>query len=458
MNTNEQSTTTLPTSAVGLTDMVSPIRMVDLLEKKRDGLELSTAEISWFIQNYTANEIPDYQASALMMAIYIRGMSRRETVDLTLAMARSGDQLDLHDVAPLVLDKHSSGGVGDKVTLVVQPLVAACGVPVGKMSGRGLGSSGGTLDKMESFDGWSLEMSLPRYKQQLAEIGLVLAGQTGDLAPADGLLYALRDVTSTVASLPLISASIMSKKLASGADAIVLDVKTGSGAFMPTPEESRVLAKVMVDIGKDAGRKMMALITDMNQPLGYAVGNALEVKEAIATLRGNGPDDLWAHCLEVGGHMLLLANKAESLDEAKEMITAVCKNGLALAKFRAMVVAQGGNGEQVDNPETLPQAKYVKPLFAPRTGSIAAMKTDDLGWACVRLGGGRFVKTDVIEHGVGFLLPVKIGDMVEKGASIGEIHANDLDKLAQARKDILAAISWSDESVEPLPHFYGTVS
>ncbi len=436
----------------------TPIRMVDLLEKKRDGLELSTAEISWFVQNYTANQIPDYQASALMMAIFIRGMSRQETVDLTLAMARSGDQLDLHDVAPFVVDKHSSGGVGDKVTLAVQPLVAACGLPVGKMSGRGLGSSGGTLDKMESFDGWSLEMSLSDYRRQLAEIGLVLAGQTGDLAPADGLLYALRDVTATVASLPLISASIMSTKLASGADAILLDVKTGSGAFMPTPDESRVLAKVMVDIGKDAGRKMMALITDMNQPLGHAVGNALEVKEAIETLRGGGPDDFWAHCLEVGGHMLLLADKAHSLDEAKEMITAVRNNGLGLAKFRQMVVAQGGDGSQVDHPETLPQATYVEPILAPRSGTIAAMQTGDLGWACVRLGGGRFVKEDMIEHGVGYLLPVKIGDTVKTGDPLGEIHANDLDKLAQARKDILAAISWSDEPVEPLPHFYGTVS
>ncbi len=263
--------------------------MVNIIEIKRDGGELSTQQIQDFIAGYTAETIPDYQAAALLMAIYLRGMNRRETVDLTLAIAASGDQLDLHDVAPFVVDKHSSGGVGDKTTLVVQPLVAACGVPVGKMSGRGLGSSGGTLDKMESFRGWSASMDLARFKQQLAEIGLVLAGQTAVLAPADGKLYALRDVTGTVASTPLIAGSIMSKKLAAGADAIVLDVKMGSGAFMPTLAAAKELSRIMVDIGKDAGRQTVALVTDMNQPLGHAIGNALEVKEALATLRGEGP-------------------------------------------------------------------------------------------------------------------------------------------------------------------------
>lgn len=433
------------------------MRMIDLIEKKRDSKTLSTAEIEWFIQAYTADEVPDYQTAALLMAIYIRGMDRRETVDLTLAMAHSGDELDLHDVAPFVIDKHSSGGVGDKTTLVVQPLVAACGVPVGKMSGRGLGSSGGTLDKMESFRGWQLEMTIEQFKKQLAEIGLVLAGQTAVLAPADKKMYALRDVTGTVASTPLIAASIMSKKLAAGADGIVLDVKTGSGAFMPTVEAARDLAQVMVNIGKDAGRKMVALISDMNQPLGYAIGNALEVREAIETLHGDGPPDFWAHCQTVAGEMLLLADKAGSLDEAKEMVTAVRQDGSALTKFRQMVVAQGGDGAQIDDPSLLPQAKFTAPILAPRSGTIAAMDTGAIGWATVRLGGGRFVKTDKIDHAVGFILPAKIGDKFNEGDKLGTVHASGTNKLAQAEAELLAALSWSDEAVTPLPHFYGTV-
>lgn len=433
------------------------MRMIDLIGKKRDGKTLSTAEIEWFIRAYTADEVPDYQAAAMAMAIYIRGMDRRETVDLTLAMAHSGDELDLHDVAPFVIDKHSSGGVGDKTTLAVQPLVAACGVPVGKMSGRGLGSSGGTLDKMEAIDGWHFEMPIEQFKKQLAEIGLVLAGQTTVLAPADKKMYALRDVTGTVASVPLIAASIMSKKLAAGADAMVLDVKTGSGAFMPTVDAARVLARVMVDIGTDAGRKVVALISDMNQPLGHAIGNALEVREAIETLQGGGPPGFWEHCLTVAGHMLLLAGKTDSLDRAKELVTAVRQNGRALEKFRQMVVAQGGDVAQVDDPNLLPRAQIVEPIVAPRAGTIAAMNTGEIGWAVVRLGGGRFVKTDKIDHAVGFVLPAKIGNSFAAGDTLGTVHANDADKLAQAREELLAAITWSDTPVNPLPHFYGTI-
>jgi pyrimidine-nucleoside phosphorylase len=431
--------------------------MIDLIERKRDGGELSTAEIDWFVQEYTADRIPDYQASAFMMAVYLRGMNRRETGDLTLAMAHSGDQLDLHDVAPFVVDKHSSGGVGDKTTLVVQPLVAACGVPVGKMSGRGLGSSGGTLDKMESIAGWSPDLSLAQFKQQLREIGLVLAGQTAKLAPADGKLYALRDVTGTVANTSLIAASIMSKKLAAGADAIVLDVKTGTGAFMPTLEAAQSLARIMVDIGLDACRKMVALISDMNQPLGTAVGNALEVKEAIATLQGEGSPHLWAHSQEVAAQMLRLAGKADSLAVAKEMLDEVRANGRALTKFREMVAAQGGDLSQLDDMNKLPQARVVEPLLAPRTATIAAMNTTQIGWAVVRLGGGRLTKGDKIDHAVGLLLPVKIGDNINAGDEIGTVHANDPDKLAQAQTEILAAIAWSDEPVEPLPHIYATI-
>ena len=434
------------------------MRMVDLIETKRDDGELSTAEINWFITEYTKENIPDYQVSAMLMAIYLRGMNRRETVDLTMAMARSGDQLDLHDVAPVVVDKHSSGGVGDKTTLVVQPIVAACGVPVGKMSGRGLGSSGGTLDKMESFAGWSCQMSLDQFKTQLAEIGLVLAGQTAKLAPADGKLYALRDVTGTVASTPLIAASIMSKKLAAGADAIVLDVKVGSGAFMPTVETAKELAQIMVNIGNDAGRQTAALISDMNQPLGNAIGNALEVKEALETLHGRGPDQFWAHVVDISAYMLLLAGKADTIDQAKEMVSEVRANGTALQKFREMVGAQGGDVRQVDDPSLLPQAQFVEPLLAPRTGTIAAMDTGEIGWACVHLGGGRLVKTDKIDHAVGFILPCAVGDMFQSGDSIGTIHANDSDKLEEARASLLAAITWSDEPVSPLPHGYGTIS
>jgi len=437
--------------------MAQSFRMVDIIAKKRDGRPLTTAEIEWFIHGYTAGAIPDYQAAALAMAIYLRGMSRQETVDLTQAMAHSGDQLDLHDVAPFVVDKHSSGGVGDKTTLAVQPLVAACGVPVGKMSGRGLGSSGGTLDKMESIAGWRLELTLEQFKKQLADIGLVLAGQTAALAPADGKMYALRDVTATVASVPLIAASIMSKKLAAGADAIVLDVKLGSGAFMATVAEARELAQVMVNIGKDAGRRMVALLSDMNQPLGHAIGNALEVKEAIATLQGDGPQDFWAHSLEVAAQMLRLAGKTDDLDEAKRMITAARDDGRAWDKFGEMVIAQGGNVAQIDDPARLPAAAIVEPITAPHSGYIAGMDTGAIGWAAVHLGGGRMVKTDKIDHAVGFVLPAKIGAAFQAGDELGMVHAADRDAADQAKAELLAALSWSDEPVPPRPHFHGTV-
>lgn len=431
--------------------------MIDLIERKRDGQALTTEQIEWFVRNVTGGDIPDYQTAALLMAIYLQDMNGRETVDLTLAMARSGDELDLHDVAPFVVDKHSSGGVGDKTTLVVQPLVAACGVPVGKMSGRGLGPSGGTLDKMESISGWSPDLSLSRFKQQLADIGLVLAGQTADLAPADGKLYALRDVTGTVGSLPLIAASIMSKKLAGGADAIVLDVKMGSGAFMRSVESAQALAQTMVDIGLNAGREMTALISDMNQPLGHAVGNALEVKEAIATLQGQGPDDFWEHCLQVAGHMLLLADEAESLAEAGERIADACVSGTALEKFRQMVVAQGGSREQLDHPQRLPTASVINDLVAPRDGTISALDAGALGWAAVHLGAGRQKKGQPVDPAVGFVMPVKVGDKLQRGDLLATIHANSEEALERARTEILNALHWSEEAVSPLPHFYGAI-
>ena len=440
------------------------IRMVDVIAHKRDGGELSGEEIAFFVREYTSGAIPDYQAAALLMAVYLRGMNRRETVDLTLAMAESGEMLDLHDIvsgtdmAPRIVDKHSSGGVGDKTSLAVLPLVAACGVPVGKMSGRGLGSSGGTLDKMESFTGWSSALSLDQFKRQLREIGLVLAGQTADLAPADGKLYALRDVTATVSSRALIAASIMSKKLAAGADAIVLDVKAGSGAFMPTVAAAEDLARLMVEIGADAGREVVALISDMNQPLGHAVGNALEVKEAIETLRGGGPDDFWQHCLTVAATMVRLAGAAATQDEARTLIEAARADGRGLAKLRQLVVAQGGDGRQVDDPARLPQARYVEPIEATGSGYVAAMDTGDLGWVCVRCGGGRLVKSDKIDPAVGFLLTAKIGDRIEKGQVIGEIHAHDDMTLQQAQRDIPAALTLSADPVTPPPLFYATIN
>jgi pyrimidine-nucleoside phosphorylase len=365
--------------------------------------------------------------------------------------------LDLHDVAPIVVDKHSSGGVGDKTTLVVQPLVAACGVPVGKMSGRGLGSSGGTLDKMESFSRWGFQLTLPAFKKQLAEIGLVLAGQSISLAPADGKIYALRDVTGTVASVPLIAASIMSKKLAAGADAIVLDVKTGNGAFMQTVEEAEVLGQLMVNIGRNAGRKTVALISDMNQHLGIAVGNALEVKEALETLRGNGPQDFWLHCQKVGGLMLLLAGKSETLEGAEATIAAARDSGRGLEKFRAMVVAQGGDGRQVDDPALLPRAQFVEDIRIKESGTISRIDAAKIGWACFHLGGGRKVKNEPIDHAVGFILPFKVGDTLQAGQAIGTVQANDRQQLEQAREQILAAITLSQEPVDRLPHFYGII-
>jgi pyrimidine-nucleoside phosphorylase len=432
--------------------------MTQIIEKKRDGGVLTSAQIQWWIEAYTAGEVPDYQVSALLMAIYLQGMTRQETVDLTIAMTNSGDRLDLHDTVPFVIDKHSSGGVGDKTTLVVQPLVAACGVPVGKMSGRGLGLTGGTLDKMESFAGWSSELSLDQFKKQLQEIGLVLAGQTAKLAPADGKLYALRDVTGTVANVSLIAASIMSKKLAGGADAIVLDIKVGKGAFMPTVEKGRELAQIMVDIGQDAGRKTVALIADMNQPLGYAVGNALEVKEAIATLKGDGPADFWAHCQEVAGHMLLLAGKAATMEEAKLLVTAVKDDGRALVKFRQMVEAQGGDAGLVDEPERLPKAHLVGEVNSEQSGFIAGIDAGAVGLNCLRLGGGRAVKSDLIDHAVGALIPVKVGQKVSTGQVLGEVHANDEFQLIAARRELSDAFTWSDRPVEPIPHFYATVT
>ncbi len=435
------------------------MRATEIIEKKRDGGELSAAEIDWFIQSVTAGSLPDYQAAALLMAIYIRGMTRRETVDLTQAMARSGDQLDLHDVVPYAVDKHSSGGVGDKTSLVVHPLVAACGVPVAKMSGRGLGFSGGTLDKMESISGWNGAMSLARFKQQVVEIGLVLAGQTAELAPADGKLYALRDVTGTVSSIPLIAASIMSKKLAAGSDGIVLDVKLGRGAFMTTLDSARELATTMVNIGRDAGRDVVALLSDMNQPLGHAVGNSLEVREAIDALLGEEttPADFWAHCLEVAGHMLVLAGAAPSLEEGKRLAAAARDDGRAFEKFRQMVAAQGGDVDQVDHPDRLPHAPLSAVIESTRAGYIGEINASQIGWSCVYLGAGRAKKGDPIDLAVGMIFSRKVGDHLQVGDPLGRVYARDGESLARAVAEFKKSITYSETPVEPLPLFYGMV-
>jgi pyrimidine-nucleoside phosphorylase len=433
------------------------MRAVDLIIKKRNGGELTQPEIEFFVQGLTSGEIPDYQLAAWTMAIYFKGMTPRETGDLTLAMAHSGEMLDLSDTVPLAVDKHSTGGVGDKVTLVVEPLVAACGVPVGKMSGRGLGFSGGTIDKLESIPGFNAELTTAQFKQQLKTIGVVITGQSADLAPADGKLYALRDVTGTVDSIPLIASSVMSKKIASGAQAILLDVKVGHGAFMPTVAEATRLAKTMVAIGEHAGRQVVAVISDMNQPLGHAVGNALELREALETLRGGGPRDFRDHCLEVGAHLLLMAGKAQTLRGARVRLELALQDGSAFAKFKQLVAAQGGDVHVVEDPDLLPTASRVELVPAPRSGYLSEVNAREIGLASVELGAGRAQKGDPIDHAVGFVIRHKVGDKIKKGQPLFVVHANDQAKLVVARARVLAAHKFSASPVKPLPLFYKVI-
>ncbi len=434
------------------------MRAVDIIEKKRDGGELTREEIAFFVHGYTRGEIPDYQAAAWLMAICWRGMSRRETTDLTLEMTASGDRLDLSQVAPNAVDKHSSGGVGDKVSLVVVPVVAALGLPVAKMSGHGLGFSGGTLDKLESIRGFRSDLSTEAFLRQVREIGLVISGQSLDLAPADGKLYALRDVTGTVPCIPLIASSIMSKKLAGGAHAIVLDVKVGRGAFMKTEDDALRLAETMVHIGYDAGRKVTALVSDMNQPLGWAVGNALELREAIDTLHEGGPPDFRDHCLIVAAELLQLGGVARSLDEGVEQAQQALSSGTAWSKFVAMVKAQGGDVRQVENPDLLPHARLVRATPAPRSGYLAELDAQQVGLAAVDLGAGRAKKGDTIDHAVGVIVHYKVGDYVEKGTPLFTVHANEAERLAAAEKRLLAAHTFSDAPASPYPLFYRRVS
>lgn len=432
------------------------MRAVDIIIKKRDGLELSREEIQYFIEGYAKDDIPDYQAAAWAMAVLLNGMTPRETTDLTLAIAHSGEVLDLSKAVRIAVDKHSTGGVGDKTTLVVGPTVAASGLPVGKMSGRGLGFSGGTLDKLESIPGFRTDLNTQEFLRQLSDTGLVVTGQTADLAPADGKLYALRDVTGTVQSIPLIASSVMGKKIASGAQAIVLDVKVGLGAFMRSLEDARELANLMVDIGERAGRHTAALISDMNQPLGRAVGNSVEVQEAIETLQGNGPNDFYEHCMVVAGHMLYLGEVSASPDEGRELAASSIAEGRPWEKFREMVRAQGGDLDYVDNPERLRKAPIVRQTPAPQSGYLQEIHARKVGETAVLLGAGRARKGEPIDHGVGILVFHNVGDHVEEGEPLFEVWANEETTLQKAQDALLDAHKWSQEPVDPLPLFYET--
>ncbi|ABO49636.1 thymidine phosphorylase [Desulforamulus reducens MI-1] len=407
------------------------MRMVDIILKKRRGLELTSEEIEFFIQGYTKGEVPDYQAAAFLMAAFFQGLTPRETGDLTMSMARSGDQADLSSIPGIKVDKHSTGGVGDKVTLILGPLVAAAGIPVAKMSGRGLGHTGGTIDKLESIPGFQVTMDNQNFLQQVKRVKLAVVAQTGHLAPADKKLYALRDVTATVDSIPFIAASVMSKKIAAGADAIVLDVKVGSGAFMKNSEDAFSLARTMVEIGTSVGRQTVALVTDMDQPLGFAIGNALEVKEAIETLRGNGPADLRELCIYLGTEMLKLAGIAEDELVARRKLEELLSNGGALNKFKELIEAQGGDPEVVENPDRLPGASSVYPVISDIEGYVREIQSEQVGVVAMWLGAGRATKESVIDLGVGVVLKKKVGDYVKKGEVIADLHVNENKEIAK---------------------------
>jgi pyrimidine-nucleoside phosphorylase len=433
------------------------MRAIDIIIKKRDRGELTPEEIEFFIDGFNNGDIPDYQASAWAMAVLLNGMTPRETTDLTLALANSGEMLDCTAVVPVAVDKHSTGGVGDKTTLVVQPLVAACGLAVGKISGRGLGFSGGTLDKLESIPGYRVDLTTDEFLEQLRSVGVVLTGQTANLAPADGKLYALRDVTGTVQSIPLIASSVMSKKIAGGATAILLDVKVGSGAFMKDLVEAQQLAELMVDIAKGSGRKAVALLSDMNQPLGRAVGNALEVREAIDTLHNEGPQDFIEHCVVVAAHMLTLGGAAEDAEEGRTAAVKSLENGEAWEKFKTLIAIQGGDVAYLENPERLPTAHYIETIRSTQDGYLSQVDARIVGETACTLGAGRAKKSDEIDHAVGIEVLHKVGDYVEKDQPVFIVHANDEDQLAAAGQRLLTALEWSNSPVEPLPLFYEVI-
>lgn len=433
------------------------MRMYDLIMKKRNGSVLSAEEIAYMIKEYTTDKIPDYQMAAMMMAIYFQGMTKEETAALTMAMAQSGDMLDLSAIEGVKADKHSTGGVGDKTSIALMPMVAACGLKIAKMSGRGLGHTGGTIDKLESFPGFSTGISTTQFMEQVNRIGISIMGQTLSLAPADKKLYALRDVTATVDNLSLIASSIMSKKLASGADAIVLDVKTGSGAFMKKEADAFALAREMVMLGNHAGRKTIAVVTDMDQPLGRAVGNALEVKEAIETLQGKGPEDFLTLCMTLGTQMLLAGGKAETEGQAEAMLRKVIEDGSALRKLAQFVEAQGGDAAAVYDTSLLPQASVIEEVRSDREGYLTHMVCDEIGICALMLGGGRETKESEIDLSVGLLLRKKVGDYVKKGDALAAIYANDAGKLAAVGARFLRACSFGEKAPEKNTFIKGIV-
>lgn len=432
------------------------MRMVDIIAKKRDGKELNEEEIRWFVESYSSGAVPDYQASAFAMAIYFQDMTQKESAALTYAMAESGDQLDLSAIEGIKVDKHSTGGVGDKTTLIIGPIVAACGVPVAKMSGRGLGHTGGTIDKLESFRGFETEIPKEEFVNLVNEHKIAVAGQSGNLTPADKKLYALRDVTATVNSIPLIASSVMSKKIAAGADAIVLDVKAGSGAFMKEVEEAKRLAEAMVEIGQSLERKTMAVISNMDQPLGRTVGNALEVKEAIETLQGNGPEDLHELSVTLSSYMLVAGGKADSLEQAEKMVLEVIENGDALKKMKAFVENQHGDASAVDDPESLAAAERCVEVKAEASGYVHGIEAEEIGVSAMLLGAGRATKDDVLDYSVGIELTKKIGDAVQKGDTIAIMHVNDQDSAESAKK-ISEAFTIAEAAVEKPVLIYETV-
>lgn len=425
------------------------MRMVDIIEKKRDGKELTKAEINFVVTGYTKDEIPDYQVSALAMSIFFNDMTNEEIANLTLAMAESGEMIDLSAIKGIKVDKHSTGGVGDTTTIVLAPLVAAVGVPVAKMSGRGLGHTGGTIDKLEAIPGFNVEISNEDFIEFVNRDQVAVIGQSGDLAPADKKLYALRDVTGTVDSIPLIASSIMSKKIAAGADAIVLDVTTGDGAFMKNEKDAERLARTMVQIGKLANRQTMAIISDMSQPLGLAIGNSLEIKEAIDALNGQGPEDLMEMVYVLGSQMVVLAKKAETLEEARKMLEEAIQSGAAIEKFKVMVRNQGGDASVIDHPEKLPQAKYVIDLPAKKSGVVSEMVADQLGIAAMILGAGRRTKEDQIDFSVGLMLRKKVADSVVEGETLVTIYANSPD-VEDVKAKIYESITIAETADEPI--------
>jgi pyrimidine-nucleoside phosphorylase len=433
------------------------MQVVELIRKKRDGEVLSTAEIDWLIEQYTQGQVPDYQMSAWLMSVYSRGMDAREIGDLTLAMAHSGEELHVREIISPVVDKHSTGGVGDKVTLAVAPLVAACGVAVGKMTGRGLGHTGGTVDKLESIPGFRSELSRADFMRILMKHNIVLAGQSSELAPADGKIYALRDVTGTVESIPLIAASIMSKKLAVGGSHLLLDVKFGSGAFMKTPERARELARTMVEIGRVAGMYTIAAITSMQQPLGRAIGNALELAEAIAILRGEGPQDVVDLCYHEAAELLIMTGKSSSVSEAEQAVAHAVRTGSGVAKLAEVIAAQGGDPRYVEQPHLLPSAPVRTMLNAPRSGYIAGIHAERVGLVSMSLGAGRFRKGERIDSRTGLVLQAKIGDYLKAGEPLVEVHARNNAEAAAIRDALYACYTWSDTSTYVEPMIYDTI-